>query len=308
MTELSATQIAKIKEITQRDFHRVIAMETPDGASEDKYKRKILREEIGKRFKGELILNNTHLVGVGAESVVVTNADKKKALAFEYEDSAIYPLEMSTIYHVHRLLYLLFPHNFPRFYSAGSNIGKFSVRELITTTTTETETKYPFAEVYEVLDALRIPIGFDPNSSNFETSIQGGEYYLDKARIDFDRWDKINPEAIARYLNQNNFSEHTIGLISRTLSRLRVLCAARAVISEIEYIHHSDLATFPTPEALYQFRLDKALKRHRQNPLSSVELKATTKMITAFEKTVPDVRALEKSGLKITLELLKNQL
>lgn len=96
-------------------------------------------------------------VAAGSHSIVVDHPlDPKKVLALDYNPNhSGFPLEFSEIYHIHRILSLLYPHNFPRIHASFGGETSSTVRQ-----------KIPFH-----------PVGADPSKN--PKSIDDIDAYLD---------------------------------------------------------------------------------------------------------------------------------
>ncbi len=129
----------------------------------------------------------------GAENLVIDSPQARRRgrlIAITWE--TLSPERAREIFYSHRVMNILFPHNFPIFYAAwGSSDGRRitgTVREEIVKT--EGEIVYPIDDVWDVMHALQLPVGMDPSGVNYHRGADGGEYFLDTLfRIRSRSWD-----------------------------------------------------------------------------------------------------------------------
>jgi hypothetical protein len=177
-------------------------------------------------------------IGKGAECTVIGQLGfEHRVTAFKY--SEMEPAEMLNIFYTQRILSTLFPHNFPRFYTAfygdkDKKIPAGTIRQKVDSklegryvrysTETSKVTKFRFSDVVKTLNQLNIGIGFDPKTKNYDIGPDGGEYYLDTPIMGiFKDWDK---KRILGYMHKHKYSKSDIRSISGSIDRLVVINSA----------------------------------------------------------------------------------
>jgi len=168
--------------------------------------------------------NNESLIGYGGECVVI---DKKGnpdlVIAFEYKGIKS-PEEQKIQFYWMRIYSTLFPHNFPRFYSAWSNNENNSgtIRQKIVSSEGENTVKYPFSDVWKKCQENNLPLSIDnTHSSNFIVGEDGGEYYVDQISLISLRYPNVfNRSDFYRFVKNNNYSESDAQTILRCGDRI----------------------------------------------------------------------------------------
>lgn len=143
-----------------------------------------------KELKKFLSTKGVEFVGRGTFNTLFSqeNADKEihkdVIVALHTKENAL-PAEMRKRYYVHKLMHVLFPHNFPQFLTTFSTKTKDgipvsgTVRQRIEPRMIQMKMflKYPFAQVEEARLAMRLPIEFDlSHNKNLLIGKDGGEY------------------------------------------------------------------------------------------------------------------------------------
>jgi len=184
--------------------------------------------------------HNEKYIGDGAEVVVVGYRDEPnsdKLVAFNYKD--VEAKKAKIIFYLHRFFSTLFPHNFPHFYkSAGKNPNDSSNvkpeendvsgtirQEIKKREPSASESKYvpfSFQRVLFICNTLLgIHLKYDEELVNFIVGADGGEYYVDTLdNINFKNWDE---DVIVQYMEENDYSSQDIGIVKRSLERLKTL-------------------------------------------------------------------------------------
>lgn len=124
--------------------------------------------------------NNEKLIGNGAECIVINKkGNPDLVVAFDY--AGIKNIEEQKVqFYWHRIYSVLFPHNFPRFYSVwATEKSSGTIRQKIDSTDKPAQVNYPFGMVRDLCREFNLPLWVDRVSSNFTVGRDGGEYYLD---------------------------------------------------------------------------------------------------------------------------------
>lgn len=283
MIELSRHVIDDLKISTRQSYDQAAGVEVPLSEDDDKYRRKVLFELVKSAFNGKESLQHITLIGVGSESVVIKGMRDDTVLAVDYHEHSPAAFESSITYNTHRLLSTLFPHNFPRFKKVGSSIGRFSEREFVESS--DQKIKHSFQAVVNTLRELKIPILFDKNKVNFETGIDGGEYYLDKADFDCSAWNQVNIKQIEVHLSALHLKRVSVETVVKCLSRLRVLAVLQEVIIETQNLPASEVQIDQNVELISQDIVNRVLKKTEGILLSQPETNSVYRELKIFIKS-----------------------
>lgn len=188
-------------------------------------------EEIVKK-------EDLQFIARGGECVVIAPRDHSKpdlplrddiVIATDFEDIEN-NLESKKIFYAHRIMSTLFPHNFPRFFTSYGSSAKAeksgTIRQRIYEMQGEIkdeDIKYPLDVVDEATTEMgELPIKIDPwSSKNFIVGKDGGEYYVDKIRLD----DKPvwHTDKILAYMEKNKYDPIDQRIVIRSIARLQEL-------------------------------------------------------------------------------------
>lgn len=170
----------------------------------------------------------------GGECVVVapkdhtdsdTNLRNDVVVAIDYQDIES-SQKAKELFYTHRILSTLFPHNFPKFFTSYGASPKAEMSGTIRQRINEAKNirdgdiKYPFTKVDEAINEMGgMPVQIDIwSSKNFMVGTDGGEYYVDKARLTEDPvWETAN---ILSYMEKNNYSATDQRIVVRSIARL----------------------------------------------------------------------------------------
>ena len=200
-----------------------------DNTEEEKLLPKDKVEEILKK-------EDLSLIGAGGECVVVVQeVDSKTAnvpkadivIAIDYKDIET-SLDAKKLFYVHRIMSTLFPHNFPHFFTSygSSTIAEKSgtIRQRIYEQTGQArDIKYSLESVDNGMKEMGgFPIDFDFwHPQNYMIGEDGGEYYVDKIRLD----DKPvwHSDKILAYMEKNKYDSIDQRIVIRSIARLNEL-------------------------------------------------------------------------------------
>ena len=162
----------------------------------------------------------------GWESVLVTRKGQpEEVIAINYHN--IRPEDQKKIFYNQRVFSTIFPHNFPKFYSAFvGNIQQERLGGTIRQRIWETSGKppkiiYPFSKVEAVLKNVGSEVDFETTADNLLIGADGGEYFVDTIRPDDVK--KLNPEGLLRYMSANNYPDLDQHLVSQAAKRIEEL-------------------------------------------------------------------------------------
>jgi hypothetical protein len=178
----------------------------------------------------------TEYVGQGSQVFVIGHPrDDEKVVAFNIFDGELSrnPIRAMELYHLHRFLHILFPHNFPKFYSVAGGENAQSVRQRVNSSP-GTQVRYPFSQVVDHCERIGFPLQIDDSAHNFVVASDGGEYYFDtvmtpNSNIFFGNFDKSK---LAEFMEKQGIDPKLQRRAMTSLRRLREL----DVISTIGYV------------------------------------------------------------------------
>ncbi|MBU1890627.1 hypothetical protein KJ782_04035 [Patescibacteria group bacterium] len=178
----------------------------------------------------------TEYVGNGSQVFVIGHPrDDEKVVAFNIFDGELSrnPIRAMELYHLHRFLHILFPHNFPQFYSVAGGENAQSVRQRVNSSP-ETPVRFPFSEVVNQSERIGFPLQIDGSAHNFVVASDGGEYYFDtvmtpNSNIFFENFDRSK---LVEFMKNQGIDPKSQRRAMNSLKRLREL----DVISTIGYV------------------------------------------------------------------------
>lgn len=179
----------------------------------------------------------TEYLGRGAEALVIGHPENpEKVVAFDIMDRGGYftpgPIRALEIYHLHRILSTLFPHNFPKFYAVRGGDNAQSIRERVVKSS-ESKIRFPFKGVKEACEVMGMPLSVDLSKHNFVKTEDGGEYYLDRVMTDNDSlpFESLDLLKLKEFMNSQKIDLVEQRRVLLSLQRLGEL----EIISAIEY-------------------------------------------------------------------------
>ncbi len=176
------------------------------------------------RYSGENVL------GSGAYHIVVGSwDDTRKVSAWAYNEG-LSEQQAKEQFYAHRILNILFPHNFPRFHAVfwrhGKSINELSgsIRQLVKEDFFRYKYKYPFREADSKRRNIPLLVEFDSRSANYAVGNDGGQYYVDVVKTE-GRIDEFLQKrtAIYSYMYEAEYPEQDIYRVRKSLDRLQVL-------------------------------------------------------------------------------------
>jgi hypothetical protein len=204
---------------------------TKEGAElTDSDRRQLMTQIIRQRVDQSNL--SVNVIGAGAESVVVDNPyNANEVIAIEYDNNGRPLLNAPIMYHTHKLLSHLFPHNFPDLSRVTSQTIPITNRQKIISG--DHEIGYPMKDCLQKVKEFGLPIELDNHPDNFATSVNGGQYYMDIINFDDYKWDKIQTTKITAYIRQQQYPPQEQHVILESMNRLRVLGLAKNLLYEL---------------------------------------------------------------------------
>lgn len=145
-------------------------------------------------------------------------------------------IEAKKLFYLHRILYTLFPYNFPKilvsFGFLNEDITKMSgtIREKIVESREPSQKReFPFTLVTKAIKTMNLPILIDSADVNFVLASDGGEYYIDTVMLWNSRDESgnlivdWNVKGLHTFMEAHNYSIHSIRTVSHAIKRINEL-------------------------------------------------------------------------------------
>lgn len=182
-----------------------------------------LRPSIVKEYAR---YSGVELLGSGASHIVVGDwADKGKVSAWSYKDG-LTETQSKQLYYTHRILAILFPHNFPRFHAVFWNKSdrlSGEIRERIDPDFFQYRPTFPYHKTVYQRMSIPLSIEIDSRQANFVVG-KGGEYYVDVINTENVTENIINQEdKVLKYMKQSEYDRQGIYRVEKSIARLQGL-------------------------------------------------------------------------------------
>ncbi|HJY98413.1 MAG TPA: hypothetical protein VJ227_01725 [Patescibacteria group bacterium] len=173
-------------------------------------------------------------IGDGYECVVIgREGQERSVVAFKFPET--WPEKAQPVFYLHKILSTLFPHNFPSFHtvfyeSPKDRMPAGSIRQRIngpnkdTLDDSEFEklVKFKFSGIRSELKKMGLSVSLDESIWNFAIGPDGGEYFLDSARLQKNY--PLNIRSVVKYMQEcKRYSPSDIRVVSRSITRLNHL-------------------------------------------------------------------------------------